>query len=82
MYSVPALFGQQSINDINSLIVETVPKGACSEVSNISANGLSLIGKIALIYGDSHCLLMQKALNAQVAGAIAVLIYSCSPGGI
>lgn len=82
MYSVPALFGQQSIEDINALIVETVPKSACTTVSNISSNGTPLAGKIALIYGDSHCLLMQKALNAQEAGAAAVLIYSCSPAGM
>lgn len=46
------------------------PYDICQPVSNVS----EVAGKIAVISTDSGCSIMTKALNAQAAGALAVII--------
>lgn len=47
---------------------------------NAAANKTALAGKIALIYRGS-CAFVTKIKNAQVAGAIAVIMVNSQPGG-
>ncbi len=61
-------------------IVDVQPINACSPISNVSSAGFAITGKIALVYADPNCVLGSKALFAQQMGAIAGVMYMCTPG--
>jgi subtilisin-like proprotein convertase family protein len=51
-----------------------------SELCNAAINGADLMGNIALVY-RGNCPFVDKVLNAQNAGAIAVIVINNQPGG-
>jgi hypothetical protein len=76
----PALFGvQPSSAGLVGQVVDVTPFDGCMPLSNTSSGGISVAGKILLIYANGNCLLGNKALNAQLAGAIGVALYMCTP---
>ena len=79
---MPALFGHAPVDDRVLEIVVPQPASACAPLSPLAINGQSVAGRVVLIYGSGDCLLMNKALFAQDAGAAGVIIYACSPAGM
>ncbi len=55
--------------------------GNPNELCNPAVNGTEIFGKIALVYRGT-CPFVQKVLNAQNAGAIAVIVINNQPGTI
>ena len=68
-----AAFGAQQAIHGDTEIVLAEPIGACTSLSNTNASG-----KIVLIQrsGTAGCTFVEKATNAQNAGAIAAIVYN------
>ncbi|WP_435135188.1 PA domain-containing protein [Formosa sp. A9] len=73
--SLSASFGPQADENITGNLVLAEPTEACALLDNASA----INGKIALIY-RGNCTFVEKVLNAQNAGAIAVIMINNEPG--
>jgi large repetitive protein len=69
-----ANFGPQSF-DVTENVAQTLPADGCSAITNVA----SITGKIALI-DRGTCTFVAKALAAQTAGAVGVIIVNNSSG--
>lgn len=75
---LPAMFGPlPPAGGLNALVVDTVPFDACQPLRNTSSTGLTLTGKIALVFANGNCMLGDKAKNAQAAGAVGTVSALC-----
>ena len=78
--AIPAAFGPPSPpGPLTAPLVYALPHNACTELTNNSSSQTKMTGAIAMIDGDS-CPFLDKAKNAQAAGAIAVLVVRSVPG--
>ena len=78
-----ALFGPstiQSADHENLALVVAEPADGCGINNAGITNAADLIGKVALIQRGGACSFGEKTLNAQTAGAAAVLIYNNAAG--
>jgi extracellular elastinolytic metalloproteinase len=71
-----ATFGALNYNISNKEILRTTPNNACSTITN----NVAIAGKIAMVDRSSSCTFGVQALNAQNAGAIAVIICNNATG--
>ncbi len=78
--SAPAQFGSQSYNLSGDLVIYNDGTAAPTEGCNAAVNAAAINGNIALI-DRGTCEFGAKALNAQNAGAIAVIVCNNAAGG-